>query len=243
MGAILRVNVGGTWVGIPAMTGPQGEAVELSRVPEGSGNAVTGLKIFENNLTLQKLVTFMTGAKVSGTGNAVTDVTVDGDKIKADKGLTFLTEHQDVSRLQEKAILDEGGYFRYDTVEDALQQLGGTASIIGTAVNELQNGAPVVVSEKSRTLELADTGCMLQVTLDSLDAAATITVPTNTDVPFAVGAEMEIVQWGQSPVVIAAAEGVTIRSMDGMAETAGQYASVTLKKMGDNLWLLGGALK
>lgn len=102
-----------------------------------------------------------------------------------------------------------------------------------------QASAAIVTKSADCTLALSEAGRLLQV-----DAAAdvTVTVPAHADVAFPVGTEIEVCQWGAGVVSIAGAAGVTIRSLDGCTDTAGQYATVALKKMSSNEWLLTGAL-
>ena len=55
--------------------------------------------------------------------------------------------------------------------------------------------------------------------------------------------EIELAQLGAGAVTVAAAEGVTVHSLDGSVKLAGQYAAVCLKKIAADTWLLGGALE
>lgn len=136
----------------------------------------------------------------------------------------------------------------------AIDELGRAAGELTKNFNEFSEevskgfedafgGSSIVEVTENKTLAIEDYGACQKVIADSLDAVITITVPLHVNVPFPVGkTEIEIVQYGQSGVVIAGEAGVIIRSMDSMVEIAGQYGIVTLKKMGENDWLLGGAL-
>lgn len=243
--AVLRVKTSlGQWVSIPGITGPAGESIDLNPIPDGDGNAVTGLTLLDGILTVKKALTFLEKIRhvVTGSGNAVTDVTVNGDTINIVKDKTFLTEHQDISRLQTKAILDEGGYFTTDTVEGALQEAGQGVQGNTQAVSVLRTGSPIVEVTESKTLGLSDVGTCQEVTADSPDTLITITIPAQSAVEWPERTEIEIMLTGESSVVIAAADGVTVNSMDDMREIAGKHGSVTLKRMAQDRWNLGGAL-
>ena len=71
--------------------------------------------------------------------------------------------------------------------------------------------------------------------------AMTITIPTNATVAFPINTEIAIVQYGTGKVTVAG-DGVTINSAGGLKSTSAQYASMTLKKIATNEWLLVGSL-
>lgn len=102
-----------------------------------------------------------------------------------------------------------------------------------------QASSAIVSKTASFTLALANAGRFIKVTASS---AVTVTIPTNASVAFPVGTEIEIAQIGAGAVTIAGASGVTIDSLDSMVNLAGQYATVCLKKLDTNVWLLAGAL-
>lgn len=91
----------------------------------------------------------------------------------------------------------------------------------------------------SRTLALTDAGKLLMCASVS---AITVTVPTNASVAFPTGTQITLTQTGAGAVTVAAASGVTIRSKDAKLAIDGQYAAVTLAKVGTNEWYLWGAL-
>lgn len=69
-----------------------------------------------------------------------------------------------------------------------------------------------------------------------------ITVDTNTNVPFAIGTEIDVYQQGAGQVSIAAAGGVTINSVFGNLKIANQYTGASLKKTAADVWELVGNL-
>ena len=106
-------------------------------------------------------------------------------------------------------------------------------------VKAAQASSAIVSKTASFTLALTDAGRFIGVNSWS---DVTATIPTNASVAFPVGTEVEIAQLGAGAVTIAGASGVTIDSLDSMLSIAGQYATVCLKKIGTNEWLLAGAL-
>jgi len=103
-------------------------------------------------------------------------------------------------------------------------------------------GEQVVVTKSAAyTFALTDSGTIVESTSAS---ALTFTVPTNASVAFPVGTRLDVTQYGAGVLSVAAAAGVTIRSLGGTGTRAlaGQYASATLYKRATNEWVLIGAL-
>ena len=94
--------------------------------------------------------------------------------------------------------------------------------------------SPVVNITANTTLTAAHAGCLLQCSGD-----ITITIPAGV---LAVGAELELCNYGSGTISIAAASGVTIRSKDGALTLPHQYTCATLKQMATDEWLLVGDL-
>jgi len=100
-----------------------------------------------------------------------------------------------------------------------------------------------VVITANTTLSTDHAGKTLLVGSDSNDI--TITIPaysSGTSSAFATNAEIEIVRTGSKEVSFAVASGVTLRSVDSMHSISAQYASVGLKMISQNEWLLTGSL-
>jgi hypothetical protein len=74
------------------------------------------------------------------------------------------------------------------------------------------------------------------------DTATTVIVPTNADVPFAVGSQVQITAAGDGTVTLQVAIGVTINSLGAELELAGKFANVTLVKVANDEWDLAGNL-
>ncbi len=88
---------------------------------------------------------------------------------------------------------------------------------------------------ESRTLTADDAGKFLLC----YNANVTITIPAGLP----IGMEVEFCRWGATTVTLAAANGVTIHSVDSMKSIGNQYGCVTLKKAtADEKWLLAGDL-
>lgn len=88
----------------------------------------------------------------------------------------------------------------------------------------------------SYTLALTDAGKLVTFT----GAAATVTIPLNATVAFAVGDQINIAQLGTAQVTIGTASGVTLVSAGSKTKTNGQYAVATVVQFTANSWLLLG---
>jgi hypothetical protein len=88
----------------------------------------------------------------------------------------------------------------------------------------------------SYTLALTDAGKLVTFT----GAAATVTIPLNSTVAFAVGDQINIAQLGTAQITMGTASGVTLVSAGSKTKTNGQYAVVTVVQYTANSWLLLG---
>jgi hypothetical protein len=88
----------------------------------------------------------------------------------------------------------------------------------------------------SYTLALTDAGKLVTFT----GAAATVTIPLNSTVAFAVGDQINIAQLGTAQITMGTASGVTLVSAGSKTKTNGQYAVVTVVQYTTNSWLLLG---
>lgn len=95
------------------------------------------------------------------------------------------------------------------------------------------------ITNSSYTLSLQEAGKMLVV---NSTADVSIIVPEQSSVNFPEGTEIEIMSNTQSTVTISGDTNVNIVSLDYLYNIAGIYGVVCLKKMGNDYWLLAGAL-
>jgi hypothetical protein len=86
-------------------------------------------------------------------------------------------------------------------------------------------------------LDISDSYKLIEMNVGS---ANTLTIPTNIVVPFPIGTQILISQYGAGQTTITAAGTVTLRSSGGKTKTAAQYAMATLVKRGTNEWYLAG---
>ena len=70
-------------------------------------------------------------------------------------------------------------------------------------------------------------------------SAATLTVPPNSSVAFAVGDQIHLLRAGAGTMTVAAGSGVTINYTAGLLLRA-QWSSATLIKRDTNTWVLIG---
>lgn len=90
------------------------------------------------------------------------------------------------------------------------------------------------------TLQPVDCGAIIDATGTS---TVTITIPSDTTVPFALGTLVHITQIGGGTAKIVAAAGVTLNGIvGGSVDLAGQWSGAVLTKRGANAWITQGAL-
>ncbi|NBO78899.1 MAG: hypothetical protein EBV27_04575, partial [Actinobacteria bacterium] len=120
----------------------------------------------------------------------------------------------------------------------------------GIDVKELQvyvNGSwrgllnTALFSEKlaNHTLTLSDPG---KTILMNSSSSLNVTVPSNSDVSFAIGHTIHIVRMGTGSVTLVEGSGVTINSKESSKNISYRYGEVKLVKTGTNTWLLTGDL-
>lgn len=115
---------------------------------------------------------------------------------------------------------------------------GSTLEVPGTASST--GGMPIVTeSTTARTFGLSDAGRYVRCTNGS---AITLTVPPNSSVAFATGAEVVVIQAGAGTVTFAAGAGVTINSKGADLSLSDQFSAATLKKVATDTWDLIGDL-
>lgn len=99
-------------------------------------------------------------------------------------------------------------------------------------------GAPNVQTA-SYGLVLDDAGKAVEM---NAAGATVVTVPAEATAAFPVGTVIELVRMGAGAVTVAAAAGVTIRSVAGRLALANQYSAASLRKRAANEWVLVGDL-
>ena len=89
------------------------------------------------------------------------------------------------------------------------------------------------------TLALTDCGNLIKLNKDD---AITLTVPLNAAVPFAIGAQVNVIQYGAGAASIVATAGVDIRYASTL-NFVGQWSRVVLTKIGTDEWVADGMLQ
>lgn len=125
--------------------------------------------------------------------------------------------------------LDSGAFSVDLSVADGMVVTGHTRSSNGMPMNS--------IGSSTGTVSTGWVGYLF-----GLEAACTLTVPTNASDPIPVGAEIVFWQIGAGTVTFTPAGGVTIYSKDSMLSLSGQYSAATLKKVGTDAWFLFGGL-
>lgn len=116
---------------------------------------------------------------------------------------------------------------------DSKPTSGSGNAVTSGGVFSAENPAPKTVAS-SRALALTDVGAFLSCT-----GAATLTVPTNATRAFPIGTEILIYRAGTGAVGVAAASGVTIRTVGGLTITD-RFGIACLKKIGTDEWIIFG---
>jgi hypothetical protein len=86
------------------------------------------------------------------------------------------------------------------------------------------------------TLTLSDAGGLITLTSSS---AVTLTIPSNSSVPFAIGTQIHVGQFGSGQVRISPGSGVTVNGAPGL-KLVDQYSGADLiKRAVDTWWVVG----
>jgi hypothetical protein len=118
----------------------------------------------------------------------------------------------------------------------------------GTPINQVQyyyNGSWRYVNDSTDlqtkltnyTLQLSDAG--KTIVMDS-SSDTTVTIPTNSSVPFLIGQRLDIIRYGTGNVTIGGS--VVINSKNSNKKIATRYSGATLIKIETDTWLLIGDL-
>jgi hypothetical protein len=89
----------------------------------------------------------------------------------------------------------------------------------------------------SYPLVLSDAG---KIVVMNVAGANNLTVPLNSSVPFDIGTQILVAQYGTGQTSIVATLGVTIRSSGGKLKLNVQYSLATLIKIATDEWMLAG---
>lgn len=145
-----------------------------------------------------------------------------------------------VQNMVVKSAIDTGVNTLATSINNAKGTANGLATLnANTKVTPSQASAKIIRIIGDTTLSLEHDGAFLYV--DSTNDVV-ITIPASTTVAFPLGAEIEICQWNSGSVTFAGATGVTINSVGGSKQISDRSASVGLKQVETNVWLLNGSL-
>lgn len=118
----------------------------------------------------------------------------------------------------------------YDKIEAVVASVAGKKALNASFTTDATTAYTLVLGDAGKHVELTNA------------AAITLTVPTNASVAYPVGTEITIEQGGAGVVTLTPDSGVTINSLLGNLDTAGQYAVVKLVKKAADIWLAYGDL-
>lgn len=226
------------------------DLLEVS-VQTGAGyetRSITGDEILFNSLS----------GYVPYTG-ATQDVDLDTNKISArsvyiegtngDGHLHLKHQSADATASGQSTALyaDSNGDLKYKNDNDyytTLKTSSNTADRVYTYPDENCTLAPrevttVTYTAALTTLQLSDTYKLLKLNVGS---ANDLRIPTNLAVPFAIGTQIILVQYGTGQTTVTTSGGVTLRSSGGKTKIAAQYGMATIIKIDTNEWILAGDL-
>ena len=112
----------------------------------------------------------------------------------------------------------------------------GTLASLAVTGNVVYHMATNVQSGTAYTLATSDDGLIVEL---SNSSGATLTVPPNSSVPFAVGTQIQILQTGIGQVTVAPGVGVTVNATPGL-KTRAQWSFATLLKRATDTWVFVG---
>lgn len=141
----------------------------------------------------------------------------------------FLMTDDGVSTFSNKTSYsaDFSSSFTSRSIPD-VNYVTGTSNLVTT--NRRTASYTLVASDVNKLVETNSTG------------ATTITIPPNSGVTFAVGAQVHFAQYGTGATSFVAGAGVTIRSYNNNLKLSGQYSGASIVKIATNEWYLFGDL-
>jgi hypothetical protein len=163
----------------------------------------------------------------------------DATKIVTDANHRFMTDAEKTKLVN---IEDNANNYTHPSTHSADIIVDGTNNKVFTAAEKaklagLADYTEIININANTTLDLSHAQKFLKCT-----NSITITIPTNTNVAFPIGTEIEICRYGEGSVNVAGASGVTVNSKDGNMYISAPYANAALKKLASNEWLLVGDL-
>ena len=112
------------------------------------------------------------------------------------------------------------------------KKITGSGMRASTITANRQTGA-------SYSLVLSDAGKLIE---SNNGSANTISIPLNSSVPFEIGTQIVLAQYGAGKTRIVGIVGVTVRSAGGKQYIENQYGMATIIKIATDEWYLSGAL-
>jgi hypothetical protein len=127
-----------------------------------------------------------------------------------------------------------------ETVITLKAKLDTVYSLTGHTHSYIPTTTPNAVTATTYTFVIGDAYKLVSFGSGS---ATSVTIPTNDNVAYAIGTQIDCFQAGAGAVTFAGDTGVTVNSLSGNKTINGQYVGVSLVKTDTNTWLLVGNLK
>jgi predicted heme/steroid binding protein len=142
----------------------------------------------------------------------------------------YVAKFNGTSSLTTGILYDNGSAFGVNTTNPL-----ATLHVAGGFIMENQFNRQTV----NYTLVTTDAGKIVETNISTPN---TVTVPDNATVPFPIGTEIFVMQYGAGQTTIAAVAGVTLRSKSNYKKIGSPYTGVCLVKVGTDEWYLVGTL-
>lgn len=235
---------------------PKGADLSSTDLFEVSVNTGSGYDTY--SITGQEIINGGSGIYVPYTG-ATQDVDLDANKLSAESvyiegtngagHLHLKHQNSDATATGQSTALyaDLNGDLKYKNDGDyytTLKTSSNTADRVYNFPDENCTLAPrevtnVTYTASLTTLQFSDIYKLLRLNVGS---ANDLRIPTNLAVPFPIGTQIILVQYGTGQTTVTTSGGVTLRSSGGKTKIAAQYGMATLIKIDTNEWVLGGDL-
>ena len=137
-------------------------------------------------------------------------------------------------------VVSVAGTTNLDGVND--WQVGDWAIFNGTTWQKIDNtdSNELIITNRqiaSYSLALTDINKLVEMNVAS---ANNLTIPLDSSIPFAIGTQIVISQYGAGQTTILPTGGVTLRSAGGKTKLTSQYSGSTLIKIATDEWYLFG---
>lgn len=144
---------------------------------------------------------------------------------------------ENVANKSTSVVTDQTSNTKYPSVKSVYDWAIGLFASIANL--DLKTNKLVVANRQtaSYTLVLADADKLVEM---NVATANNLTIPLNSSVPFAIGTQILLAQYGAGQTTLVPTSGVTVRSNGAKIKLNVQYSGATLIKIATDEWYLFG---